>query len=244
MQFANNKFIATLIISNVIAFTVIFILMWMLWSNNGADGKPSSMIETTSVNKAGELSISQNNQEKPSPAVKTVTIVEAITQEVRSTNFKLDELTRSRQTIPKTSRGDDQRDNDKLSDEEYISAFKELKKNKRITANYSEKDITEVKASDKATNVSRKVDNHFNKVDVSQSKKRGRSDKTLAQQVSTIVGKDMTADNKVSGNNFPEKGYLKTLKEEGTERKNEMRTIKVRRGETLWRISLRAYGTG
>jgi len=34
MQFANNKFIATLVISNIIAFSVIFILIWMLWNNN------------------------------------------------------------------------------------------------------------------------------------------------------------------------------------------------------------------
>lgn len=41
-----------------------------------------------------------------------------------------------------------------------------------------------------------------------------------------------------------EKAYLDLLKSASAERANEIRFIRVRRGDTLWKISRRAYGSG
>jgi len=228
MQFANNKFIATLVISNIVAFSVIFMLIWMLWSDGGTIN--NQLLSTTNI--------SQSDKSEPtaSPKIiqkKTVTIVDEIAQEVRLANLAPDETANL-----------DSSDTGKLSDKEYIRAFKQTENSQKVVPSYTEKEVATVEASDKNNSTRKKSNNSFNIVDVSQPRKKAEEKKTLAQRVSSLVS-ESTKSHAASSNKNPRwQDYLKTLNVEGAERKNEMRIIKVKRGETLWRISIRAYGTG
>ena len=228
MQFSNNKFIATLVISNIVAFSVIFMLIWMLWSDGGTIN--NQLLSTTNI--------SQSDKSEPtaSPKIiqkKTVTIVDEIAQEVRLANLAPDETANL-----------DSSDTGKLSDKEYIRAFKQTENSQKVVPSYTEKEVATVEASDKNNSTRKKSNNSFNIVDVSQPRKKAEEKKTLAQRVSSLVS-ESTKSHAASSNKNPRwQDYLKTLNVEGAERKNEMRIIKVKRGETLWRISIRAYGTG
>ncbi len=223
MQFANNKFIATLVISNIIAFSVIFILIWMLWNNN------TTKEQSTSSN---IITQSDDIQKKSTVKTKTVTVIDAIIREVKSSKLKPDEQVNI-----------DLSDTGSLSDKEYISAFKKMKSNQKPVLNYTEKEVSTIKASANKSSAKENNKNNLNVIDVSQTKSKSSS-KTLAQQVSSLVDESTNNNTSNSKKNPGWQDYLKKLNTEGEERKNEMRTIKVKRGETLWRISIRAYGTG
>ncbi len=224
MQFANNKFIATLVISNIIAFSVIFILIWILWNNDTAkEQSPSSNI----------IAQSDDAKEVSTVKTKTVAVIDSIIQEVESSKLKPDEQANI-----------DSSDTGALSDKEYISAFKKMESNQKPVLNYTEKEISTIKASDSKSNAATNNKNNFNVVDVSQIKSKSSRSVTLAQKVSSLVDESTNNNTSNSKKNPGWQDYLKKLNTEGQERKNEMRTIKVKRGETLWRISIRAYGTG
>lgn len=223
MQFANNKFIATLVISNIIAFSVIFILIWMLWNNN------TTKEQSTSSN---IITQSDDIQKKSTVKTKTVMVIDAIIREMKSSKLEPDEQVNI-----------DSSDTESLSDKEYISAFKKMKSNQKPVLNYTEKEVSTIKASANKSSAKENNKNNLNVVDVSQAKSKSSS-KTLAQQVSSLVDESTNDNTSNSKKNPGWQNYLKKLNTEGEERKNEMRTIKVKRGETLWRISIRAYGTG
>jgi nucleoid-associated protein YgaU len=162
-----------------------------------------------------------------------VTIVDEIVQEVRLANLTPDETANLESS-----------DTGKLSDKEYIGAYKQTEKEKAAVRSYSEKEVTTIKASSTKINANDKGKNNLNTVDVSQPNKNIEKRKTLAQRVSSLATEDTNNDASNPQKNPRWSDYLKTLNTEGAERKNEMRTIKVKRGETLWKISIRAYGTG
>lgn len=87
---------------------------------------------------------------------------------------------------------------------------------------------------------------HFNKVDVSTKRQISKPVQlSLAQQIQSLVKQDEAPK---TDNHQPQKPlqseYIKSLKQASTERKNETRTIKVKFGDSLWKIAHRAYGTG
>jgi nucleoid-associated protein YgaU len=232
MQFANNKFIATLVISNIVAFSVIFILIWMLWDNGDTINNPP--LSTTNI--------SQPEKSKPATQPKmiqkkTVTIVDEIAQEVKLANLAPDETANL-----------DSSDTGKLSDKEYIRAFKKTENNQKAILSYTEKEVATIQASNKTASTKNSTDgkdkNNLNIVDVSQLRGDKKEHKTLAQRVSSLVSESRNNHTNSPNTNPRWQDYLKKLDLEGAKRKNEMRIIKVKRGETLWRISIRAYGTG
>ncbi len=224
MQFASNKFIATLVISNVVAFGVIFILIWMMWNINAASNQNIPTSNLTAV---------ESIQKLPALKTKTMTIAEAINQEVKSAN--LESVTQAHSNSSNTGT---------LSDKEYISAFKTMDNNKKPKLSYSEKEVITVKAANRDSNTQANDKNNLNIVDVSQLKISSGTSKSLTQQVSSLVSESTSKNTSSSKKNSGWQDYLEKLNTEGEKRKNEMRTIKVKRGETLWRISIRAYGTG
>ncbi|PCJ84336.1 MAG: hypothetical protein COA54_13875 [Thiotrichaceae bacterium] len=224
MQFASNKFIATLVISNVVAFGVIFILIWMMWNNNAAS---TQNIPTSNRSEAKSI------QQTPLLKTKTMTIAEAITQEVKSANLE--------SVIQAHSNSSD---TGTLSDKAYIGAYKKMENNQKPKLSYSEKEVITVKAANLSGNTQANDNNNLNIVDVSQLKISSGTGQSLTQQVSSLVSESTSKNTSASKKNSGLQDYLKKLNTEGEKRKNEMRTIKVKRGETLWRISIRAYGTG
>jgi nucleoid-associated protein YgaU len=200
----------------------------MLWNNSSKINNQNLSTEEAMLSDKDKQPTQADNIKK-----NTATIVDAIAQEVQSANLDPDKMA----SIESSDTG-------KLSDKEYLSAFKQLKTKRKPVLKYTEKEVSTIKASDKRNRAGERAINNFNIVDVSQIQGNTGKNKTLAQQVSSLVA-ESTNNNATRPKKNPDlQDYLKTLKTEGEERKNEMRTIKVKRGETLWRLSIRAYGTG
>ena len=121
----------------------------------------------------------------------------------------------------------------KLSGTDTDSVGDEDKKLEDALNNINEttKDTT-VKSDDKAVDT-------YNKVKVSEN----TGDDELSQlssQISSLISDKSTSDQ--TNNSKEEKTYTESLKQEVVTRKNEMRIIVVRKGDTLGRIAKRAYG--
>ena len=126
-------------------------------------------------------------------------------------------------------------------DANYIEALEELSNPKLKPEAPTKKTNATYQAKNKHNN---SVD-YFNKVDVSEKRTSRPSDNmTLAAQIEATIASEETPTANDSTSNKEEDNYFRTLGNESDERTNEMRTIKIVRGDTLWSISQRAYGTG
>ncbi len=138
-------------------------------------------------------------------------------------------------------------------DASYVTALDELKKEVSSQINMLKPTLSESTARKvklgkvKQDGVEKSVD-YFNKVDVSKvntqlaiTSARFRLKAQIAQIVAEPEGADL---NKNTGVKKVDKDYLKTLKTESIERANEMRTVQVVKGDSLWDLAERAYGDG
>jgi len=126
-------------------------------------------------------------------------------------------------------------------DANYIEALEQLSNPKLKPEAPTNKTNATYQAKNKHNN---SVD-YFNKVDVSEKRTSRPSDNmTLAAQIEATIASEETPTANDSTSNKEEDNYFRTLGNESDERTNEMRTIKIVRGDTLWSISQRAYGTG
>jgi nucleoid-associated protein YgaU len=91
---------------------------------------------------------------------------------------------------------------------------------------------TSIKNDDKAIDT-------YNKIKVSGNTGDDELSK-LSSQISNLISDKSTSDQ--TNNSKEEKTYTESLKQEVVTRKNEMRIIVVRKGDTLGRIAKRAYG--
>lgn len=273
MAGSNNKFLVILALSNLLGFVVIFVLLWMLWSNTSTvhEKEPGNryLPASTSLQTSREITAQPRNTQ---PFVKAtdLSIINAVAKEVRSNNirsnnrFDLDmpETLNSESIKPATNERADF-SSASLSDDEYIANYNQIKRSRNRQRRYTKEDVTTVKITDKINNNTESMADHFNKVDVSHIKNKQTDKLSLAQQVAAIaatssseatIGNRISADTKRNRNNSNNdiasedftgwQAYLHALKDAETERQNEMRTITVKRGETLWKIATRAYGTG
>ena len=125
------------------------------------------------------------------------------------------------------------------SDTSYLNALEAMKNGSRseitIKKQISDAEVKQVAANHSNTET---VD-HFNKVDVSNQTTSPGKPLSLVQQIAQIVSESDKAKSEATS-----KDYLQTLATESLERANEMRTIRVKRGDSLWVIARRAYGSG
>ncbi|MEE9342787.1 MAG: LysM peptidoglycan-binding domain-containing protein [Gammaproteobacteria bacterium] len=127
------------------------------------------------------------------------------------------------------------------NDNDYVNALNELKQGDLSHVSFSTTSETTAKHQiEKLSTHTDSVD-HFNKVDVSQQTTGGKKKPSLAQQISQVVTAN---DDSADALETQTDSYLETLNKASKERKNEMRTIKVKRGDTLWVMARRAYGSG
>jgi len=95
------------------------------------------------------------------------------------------------------------------------------------------------KTKDTSIKSDNKVIDTYNKVNVSESTGDDELSK-LSNQISTLIS-DKSASEQID-NSKKEEVYTQSLKKEIVTRKNEMRIIVVRKGDTLGKIAKRAYG--
>ncbi|MEE9424969.1 MAG: LysM peptidoglycan-binding domain-containing protein [Methylococcales bacterium] len=138
-------------------------------------------------------------------------------------------------------------------DASYVATLDALKKEvssqiNRIKPTIKEVTASKVKLGKAQQDGAEKSVDYFNKVDVSKVKTQlaiTSARYRLKAQIAQIVSEPEDADlNKKKGIKKADKDYLKTLETESIERANEMRTIQVVTGDSLWDIAERAYGDG
>jgi len=119
-----------------------------------------------------------------------------------------------------------------LSDTDADSVNDEDKQLEDALNNINEKTKdTSIKSDDKAVDT-------YNKIKVSQNTGDDELSK-LSSQISSLISDKSTSE---QTNNSKEEVYTESLKQEVVTRKNEMRIIVVKKGDTLGKIAKRAYG--
>lgn len=250
MPNTNNNILMTLAIINVLGLIVILFLVWMLWNNNPqlkdqnitvtyVPEHPPATVATTL-----QKQINDSVKTKQSVNAKDQSRISAVAKEVISNN--LDTYERLEISVPKPSqRTDNKTDsatNGILSDDEYIAVFNQLKtKQATVKKDYSREDVSRAQS---IAQIKKSANDHFNKVDISQLKKTRIENLTLAQEVATLATVDERPQTETTEPDDSWRDYLRSLKDAEKERQNEMRNITVQRGDTLWKISTRAYGSG
>ncbi len=253
MASSNNNILITLASINVLGFIIILFLFWMLWDNNRQLQEQNITINSISTQSSTSEPVSTVNKRqaltteivKPAPSVnaKDLSIISAVAKEIMSNNIATNQ--RFDFKIPKpTQRASSSNISGSkkvFSDEEYIAIFNQVNsKKKSVKKEYSEADVLTQAANKKVT----PANDHFNKVDISHITPPQTKILSLAQQVAMAATVNKNDVVKQSNNSDEWEDYLSSIKEAETERQNEMRTITVKQGETLWQISTRAYGTG
>lgn len=135
-------------------------------------------------------------------------------------------------------------------DAAYVLALNNLKKHVESQIHINRPTITDVTARKaKLTDRKQSVD-FFNKVNVSQLSTQSSSvsatNSDLSFKIAEILSEpdqSVKTEKQVISSQAKD-SYLKNLKRESLERVNEMRTVKVVEGDSLWDIAERAYGDG
>jgi LysM repeat protein len=231
-----------LIIVNVISLLVIFWLMWMIMGSEDASNSAEAENNARDHAALSELSagdnidMGENHKQTVSAITKFKTEIE---KEVLSTGIAgVDENSTSRLAVQDLS----------ATDAEYLANYRLMKASERnavTTRDFTAEQAKTVSAQEPGA---RKVVDYFNKVDVSKNQPINQA--VLAKQILDVVRDTETTVNNNDSNyaiaslKDSEKTYIASLQTASAERTNEMRTIQVKRGDTLWKISKRAYGTG
>lgn len=128
-------------------------------------------------------------------------------------------------------------------DANYVEALNQLNNSQKTPKTNTDEATASHLA--KEGNTKKSVD-YFNKVDVTlKHTQRTNNDLALVDQIEAAVSADDPSSiEKDSIPNNQENDYFQALGTESAERANEMRTIKIVRGDTLWSIASRAYGSG
>ncbi len=127
------------------------------------------------------------------------------------------------------------------NDADYVAALDKLKQGSNSTVpaqTIAKADAKTIRVKESKAGAS--VD-HFNRVIVEEMQGSKVSNKlTFSDRIQQAVeeGTGNTPDSENKDN------YIASLNQAAEERKNETRIIKVRRGDSLWVIARRAYGTG
>jgi nucleoid-associated protein YgaU len=236
MKLTDNNALNVLIVVNVFALLAIFTLLWVLWKN----GSVPETTEKVAVNNISE-SVQAGMVEKTQKTVpvKELSMSEKINLEVGSAEKNLKDEIAKQVVSPKELT--EVKSLDELSDIEYVVQYQKTKNEVQPKRNISNADVTTVKI---VKNAGKENVNKFNNVDVSGLKNRAEMFDTITARIASLM-----LDEKKSGGaalvepNARNK-YIDAIKSASVERKNEMRTIIIKEGESLWEIAVRAYGNG
>lgn len=244
MGATDNKPMLILIVINVVALLVIFWLLGMIMGGGnfpGADimqSQPSGAAVQSSVSM--EEDVTNLTKSSDSAAARAATAISKFKKAIEGEVFSDPE---SEKLLG------DAAQNLSASDAAYLAEYKQMK------AQGSAPGSTSTPSPEEAKNLSVRESNgkassvdYLNKVDVSGQGGTGKL--SLAQQIQSVVKVDETAASKPDQASSPasttdsDKTYIASLQTAAAERENETRLIRVNSGDTLWRIAIRAYGSG
>ncbi len=245
MKLTDNNALNVLIVVNVIALLAVFILLWVLWKN----GSPVPA-EKVVLNKIeGAVASSAVVDVKQSPvevkAQKNISISEKIRREVGSTDKLLDLEMKSEmsESSDASSSLTEVKDLSELSDIEYVLQYQKIKNEVQPKRDISSEDVTTVKVVESG---GESKTNKFNNIDVSGLKNSAEMLNSITARISSLMSAEQEQVPDDSDAVKPKEwdNYLDAIKSAEIERENEMRMIRVKAGESLWAIAVRAYGNG
>ena len=244
MKLTDNNALNVLIVVNVFALLAIFSLLWVLWKNGMAvpEGEVvvnDSALESYQKNIQEGINKDPNKGQAEVTPPKNLTMAEKISLEVGATeNLLKDEV--SKQTVP-VKKLEEVKSLDELSDIEYVVQYQKTKNDIQPERNISNKDVTTVRV---VKGAAQSKASEFNSIDVSGLKNRAEMFNNITTRITSLMMDDKTSNDTASVKPKAWNNYLDAIKTAGTERKNEMRTIRIKEGESLWEIAVRAYGNG
>lgn len=244
-----NRFLTWLAIINVFAFLIIFILFWMLWQNSTMFSEKNITVQYVPqppLTRPPARVIPEPGPVEPSVNEEDLSIITAVAREVKSNNLDTSKRMKTEQQAA-TGTGTQNGDLATLSDEEYIASYDSIRAAQRATKqNITERQAATVQATTRPQAKDATNRNRFNKVDLSDTVRSSYRRPSLAEQVAQVALLDQAeVTGKADSTEADDSArYIASLRSAEAERRNEMRTIIVRPGDTLWKIATRAYGTG
>ena len=266
MSTENNPYTVILITLNVVSLLVIFWLIYFIITHFDSRqpityNSPSQTYESnaSSTNPARGIAKKPHVSGRPAQIKDLESRINlaiqkfksSIEQNVYADLTKTDDPTENRVSQLKKAQFDIEQSLKALrklahEDVEYLEQYKQMKTadQARSVASISPEQARQARASDKPAG----KNNAFNKVDVSRAytNQAVTRSQQLAQRIRALLVEQQARPDKDNSQLISklEKNYIASLKPAAGERQNAMRTIRVRRGDTLWKISQRAYGTG
>jgi len=244
MKLTDNNALNVLIVVNVFALLAIFTLLWVLWKNGMSVPMEEAVSNNAVENHQGSANENLTNKklntdQAKAISLKKLTMAEKISFEVGSTENILEDVV-SKQSLP-SKKLEDVKSLDELSDIEYVVQYQKTKNDIQPERNISNKDVTTVRV---VKNTGQSETNEFNKIDVSGLKNRAEMFNNITTRITSLMLEDRSSNDTVSVKPKEWDNYLDAIESAGVERKNEMRTIRIKEGESLWEIAVRAYGNG
>ena len=243
MKLTDNKALNVLIVVNVIALLAIFTLLWVLWKNGSSVPAEKVSLDNVDESVAGTTVIGTKQSPVEKVPQEKLSMSERIRLEVGSTdklqgneiNNEINQKSTSSRSLAEV------KNLSELSDIEYVIQYQKTKDEVQPERNISSEDVTTVKV---VKNAAESKLNKFNNIDVSGLKHSAEMLNSITARISSLMTAEQAPKDSDTVKPKQWDDYLDAIESAEVERKNEMRTIRVKVGESLWEIAVRAYGNG
>ena len=247
MKLTDNNALNVLIVVNVIALLAVFTLLWVLWKNGSPVPVEKVSLGDVDESVAGTTVIGTKQSPVEKVPQEKLSMSERIRLEVGSVDKLLgSNLGRNMKSemdkeIAASSSLAEVENLSELSDIEYVIQYQKTQDEVQPERNINSEDVTTVKIVKSA---GESKPNEFNSIDVSGLKHRAEMLNNITSRISSLMTAKQAPEESDTVKPKAWDDYLDSIKSAEVERKNEMRTIRVKVGESLWEIAVRAYGNG
>ena len=133
------------------------------------------------------------------------------------------------------------------SDEAYLAEYRKMKAGQIGHMSMYKVTQEQAKTSKVQPKITEEAVDYFNKVEISEQRSaptKNSAPLSLAQKISMLVSDDKSEKTEIQDNDTNQEKFIASLQSSSEERSNETRTITVKLGDSLWKIAVRAYGSG
>ena len=247
MKLTDNNALNVLIVVNVIALLAVFTLFWVLWKNGSPVpvekvnlGDVDESVAGIAITDAKQSSVDIVPKEKLSMSERIRLEVGSV-DKLLGSNLGRNMKSEMDKEIAASSSLAEVENLSELSDIEYVIQYQKTQDEVQPERNINSENVTTVKVVKSA---GESKPNEFNSIDVSGLKHRAEMLNNITSRITSLMTAKQAPEESDTVKPKAWDDYLDSIKSAEVERKNEMRTIRVKVGESLWEIAVRAYGNG